>query len=144
MKKFAFPLGRVMDFRRTQVRLEEIKLESLYAGLRAIDTREAALLQKRVQSEKALKSAASATGDELQTFNAYGLAIKEELKRMDTTRAECRKRIEAQLAVLTVKRREVKLLEHLREQRFNKWKREMLNEIDSQAEESFLAKWKTR
>jgi len=34
MKKFAFPLGRVMDFRRMQVRLEEIKLETLYAGLR--------------------------------------------------------------------------------------------------------------
>jgi flagellar export protein FliJ len=141
MKKFAFPLGQVMDFRRSQVRLEEIKLEGLHAGLRAIDTREATLLQKRVQSEKALKSAASATGDELQTFNAYGLAMKEELKRMDKTRAECVKRIEAQLAVLTVKRREVKLLEHLREQRFAKWKKEMFREIDQQAEEAYLAKW---
>jgi flagellar export protein FliJ len=144
MKKFAFPLGRVMDFRRTEVRLEEIKLEGLYAGLRAIDTREATLVQKRVQSEKALKSAVSASGDELRTFNAYGLAMKEELKRMEKTRAECRKRIDAQLAVLTVKRREVKLLEHLREQRFAKWKKDMLNEIDSQAEESFLAKWNAR
>jgi uncharacterized membrane protein YgcG len=70
--------------------------------------------------------------------------MKEELKRMEKTRAECRKRIDAQLAVLTVKRREVKLLEHLREQRFAKWKKDMLNEIDSQAEESFLAKWNAR
>ena len=37
MKKFAFPLGRVMEFRRMQARLEEVKLEGLYAGLRAID-----------------------------------------------------------------------------------------------------------
>ena len=51
--------------------------------------------------------------------------MKEELKRMDKTRAECRKRIDAQLAVLTVKRREVKLLEKLKEQRFEKWEKEM-------------------
>jgi flagellar export protein FliJ len=144
VKKFTFPLGRVMDFRRTQQRLEEIKLETLHAGMRAMDAREAALIQRRVQSEKALKSAASATGEELQTFNAYGLAMKEEIKRMDKTRAECRKRIEAQLAVVTAKRREVKLLEKLKEQRFEKWEKEMLKEIDSQAEEAYLSKWNAR
>jgi flagellar export protein FliJ len=133
-----------MDFRRTQQRLEEIKLETLRAGMRAMDAREAALIQRRVQSEKALKSAASATGDELQTFNAYGLAMKEEIKRMDKTRAECRKRIEAQLALVTAKRREVKLLEKLKEQRFEKWEKEMLKEIDSQAEEAYLSKWNAR
>jgi len=133
-----------MDFRRTQQRLEEIKLETLRAGMRAMDAREAALIQRRVQSEKALKSAASATGDELQTFNAYGLAMKEEMKRIDKTRAECRKRIEAQLALVTAKRREVKLLEKLKEQRFEKWEKEMLKEIDSQAEEAYLSKWNAR
>ena len=144
MKKFTFPLGRVMDFRRIEQRLEEIKLETLYAGLLAMDTREAALIQKRVQSEKSLKSAASATGEELQIFNAYGLAMKEEIKRMEKTRAECRKRIEAQLAVVTAKRREVKLLEKLKEQRFEKWEKEMFKEIDNQAEEVYLAKWNAR
>ena len=144
MKKFTFPLGRVMDFRRIEQRLEEIKLETLYAGLRAMDTREAALIQKRVQSEKSLKSAASATGEELQIFNAYGLAMKEEIKRMEKTRAECRKRIEAQLAIVTTKRCEVKLLEKLKEQRFQKWEKEMFKEIDNQAEEAYLAKWNAR
>jgi hypothetical protein len=128
MKKFSFPLNRVMEFRRTQARLEEAKLEGLYAGLRAIDAREAALIKQRVQAEKGLKSAASVTGQELALFGAYGVAMREELKRMDKTRVECRKRIDAQLAILTVKRREVKLLEK------NK-------EIDSQAEEAYLAKW---
>lgn len=141
MKKFAFPLDRVMEFRRMQARLEEVKLEGLYAGLRAIDSREVTVIQRRALSEKALKSAASVTGDELQTFNAYGLAMKEEIKRMDKTRVECRKRIDAQLAVLTVKRREVKLLEKLKEQRFEKWEKEMFKDIDQQAEEAYLYKW---
>ncbi len=141
MKKFSFPLNRVMDFRRTQARVEEAKLEGLYAGLRAIDHCEVALIQRRAQAEKALKSAASVSGEDLQSFSAWGLAMKEELKRMDKTRVECRKRIEAQLKVLTAKRREVKLLEQLKEQRLETWEKEMEKEIDQQAEEAYLARW---
>ena len=141
MKKFAFPLGRVMEFRRTQARLEEAKLEGLYAALRAIDTREVALIEQGVHSEKALKSAASLTGHDLEVFSSYRQAMKEEQKRMDKARAECRKNIDAQLAVVMVKRREVKLLEKLKEQKFEKWEKEMFKEIDQQAEDAYLAKW---
>jgi flagellar export protein FliJ len=141
MKKFAFPLERVMDFRRTQARLEEIKLERLYAELRAIDTREVALIAQRVQSEKALKSSTSVTGQDLELFSSYQIGMNKELKRMDKSRGECRKFIDAQLAVLTVKRRDVKLLEHLKEQRFDKWQHEMFKEVDQQAEEAYLSKW---
>jgi flagellar export protein FliJ len=144
VKKFAFQLGRVMDFRRMQARLEEAKLENLYAGLRAIDAREVMLIRQRAESEKALKSARSVTGFELELFSRYGVAMKEEQKRMDKTRAECRKRIDQQLAVLMVKRREVKLLETLKEQKFETWEKEMFKEIDQQAEEAYLAKWNAR
>jgi flagellar biosynthesis chaperone FliJ len=109
-----------MEFRRMQARVEEIKLEALYAELRAIDQREVALIQEKVQTEKALKSAKSVTGFDLEVFNAYLLATKEDQKKMDKARADCRKRIDAQLAVLTTKRRDVKLLEHLKERRFEK------------------------
>jgi flagellar export protein FliJ len=141
MKKFLFPLGRVMDFRRMQARLEEIKLENLYAGLRAIDKLEVAMIEQRVQSEKALKSAVSVTGRELEAFNSYGLAMREQQKKMDRTRAECRKRIEVQLAILTQKKQEVKLLEKLKEKGFEIWEKEMSHQIDQQAEEAYLAKW---
>jgi flagellar export protein FliJ len=144
MKKFAFPLDRVMDFRRTEARLEEAKLENLYAGLRAIDAREVVLIRQRVESEKALKSARSVTGSDLESFSRYGAAMKEEQKRMDKTRAECRKRIDALLAVLTAKRREVKLLEKLKEQKFETWEKEMFKELDEQAEEAYLSKWNAR
>jgi flagellar export protein FliJ len=142
VKRFTFPLGRVMEFRRTQARLEEGKLEALYAGLRALDAREAVLIRQRMESEKTLKFAKSVTGFELELFGSYGLALKEEQKRMDKTRTECRKRIDAQLAVVMVKRREVKLLEKLKEQKFEKWEKEMFKEIDQQAEDAYLAKWK--
>ena len=141
MKKFDFPLARVMDFRRLQARLEEVKLEALYAELRALDAREAASIQLKVQSEKELKSAKSVTGFDLEVFDAYRKALQEDQKRMDKARADCRKRIDAQLAVLTIKRRDVKLLEHLKEQRFEKWEKAMFKEIDQQADEAYLAKF---
>jgi flagellar export protein FliJ len=142
MKKFAFPLERVMDFRRMQARLEEIKVEALYSELRAIDTREVALIEQKAQSEKALRTEKSVTGFDLELFATFSAAMKDELQRMDKARAACRKRIDTQLALLTVKRREVRLLEKLKEQRFEKWEKEMFKEIDQQAEESYLSKWK--
>jgi hypothetical protein len=144
MKKFSFPLGRVMEFRRMQARVEEVKLEGLYAGLRAIDSREAVVTQQASQAEKALKSQAFVTGHDLELFSSYQLARKDEQKRIDKVRAECRKRIEAQLAVVAVKRREVKLLEKLKDQRFEKWEKEIFKEIDQQAEENYLSKWNAR
>ena len=141
MKKFDFPLARVMDFRRLQARLEEIKLETLYAELRALDAREVASIQLKVQSEKELKSAKSVTGFDLEVFDAYRQALNEDQKRMDKARADCRKRIDTQLAMLTIKRRDVKLLELLKERRFEKWEKKMFKEIDQQADEAYLAKF---
>jgi flagellar export protein FliJ len=141
VKKFNFPLARVMDFRRMQARVEEVKLEALYAELRAIDTREVALIQEKVQAEKTLKSAKSVTGFDLEVFASYRQAMKEDQAHMDKARADCRKRIDAQLAVLTAKRRDVKLLEHLKEHRLEKWEKEMFKEIDQLAEEAYLAKF---
>ena len=144
MKKFNFPLTRVMDFRRMQARVEEIKLEALYAELRAIDIREVAVIAQRVQSEKTLRAAPSVTGFDLELFASFGAAMKVELTRLDKARVDCLKRIDAQLAALMIKRRDVKLLEHLKEQRFEKWEREMFKEIDQQADEAYLAKWNER
>ena len=144
MKKFQFPLGRVMAFRSTQAKMEEMKLEALYAELRALDTREVALIQQKVQSEKVLKEAASVTGSDLEVFEAFRLAALEEQKRMDKARADCRKRIDAQLQVVMIRHRDVRLLEKLKEQRFEKWEKEMFKEIDRQAEEAYLAKWNGR
>jgi flagellar export protein FliJ len=144
MKKFTFPLERVMDFRRVQARLEEVKLEGLYAELRATDAREAALIAQKAQSENTLRTEKSVTGFDLELFATFREAMTIEQNRLQQARAASRKKIDAQLAVLVVKRREVKLLEKLKEQRFEKWEKEMFKEIDQQAEEAYLAKWNTK
>ena len=141
MKRFLFPLARVMHFRNMQARLEEIKLEGMYAELRAIDARKTSLREQHDQSEKSLKSSAAVTGLELELHDSFLQSVRIESEKLDSSRAACQKKIEAQMAVVTSKRRDVKLLEKLKEQRFEKWQAEMFKEIDQQAEEAYLAKW---
>ncbi len=125
-----------------QARVEEIKLENMYAELRAIDAKEVALIQQSVEAEKELRKQQSVSGFDLELFGAHREATKTERQRMDKARAACRDRIDAQMQVVTAKRRDVKLLEHLKMKRFETWEKEMFKEIDQQAEEAFLAKWK--
>ena len=64
--------------------------------------------------------------------------------RLEKSRAECSKKVAAQIQAVAAKRRDVKLLEHLREQRREVWTRDFHRELDAQADESYLAKWNRR
>jgi hypothetical protein len=141
MKNFEFPLGRVMSWRQTQQQLEEGKLQNLYAELRAIKSSEAALTAERAHSEKAVLAAPSVSGFDLATLDAFRRFTGAEHMRLEQRRAECSGRIAAQVQVVTRKRRDVRLLEHLRGTRLTHWRHEMNREIDMQAEEAYLARW---
>jgi hypothetical protein len=140
MKKFTFPLDRVMSWRRAQARLEEAKLARLYTDLRRIDVRESALREDRAQSERTLLSAPATTGFDLAALDAFHRFTREESARLERARVECRQRIASQSQVVTAKRRDLRLLERLKEQRLKAWQIEYGREIAVQADEAFLAK----
>jgi flagellar export protein FliJ len=140
MKKFSFPLGRVIDWRQTQARVEESKLETLYAEQRAIDTSKAALEKEREAAKKAVV-ARGATGTDLARLAEFRRFSVPELTRLDKMRTDCSKRIAAQIQVVTLKRRDVRLLERLKQQKLIAWNHELSREIDAQADEAYLAKW---
>jgi hypothetical protein len=141
MKKFTFSLGRVLDWRAMQVRIEESTLERLYAELRSIDSNEAALTRQRADSEKALLTAPVATGAEFAALDSFRIFTVAEHTRLEKLRADCSKRIAAQIQVVVVKRRDVRLLEHLRDRRLETWNRDLNREIDAQADEAYLARF---
>ena len=144
MKKFAFPLDRVMDWRQAQARLEETKLENLHSERRAIDAREIALKEELAASERSLVAAASATGFELAALDAFRQYTMAERVRIARVRADCSKRIAAQLKVVILKRRDVRLLEKLKERRLKAWEAELERDTARQADETYLAKWVAR
>jgi flagellar export protein FliJ len=140
MKKFDFPLGRVADWRETQARLEESKLETLYAERRAIDAQERALDREREEAEKSVAER-GAKGHDLARLGEFRRFTVAERTRLEKLRADCSQRIAAQIQVVMAKRRDVKLLERLKQQKLIAWNRELHREIDAQADEAYLAKW---
>jgi len=141
MKQFTFPLNRVMDWRRAQTRIEESRLQRLLAEARGIDAREASLNEERAASERALLAGPAVTGFELAALDAFQRYTETERGRIAHARADCGRRIAAQLDVVNVKRREVRLLEKLKERRLRTWQEELGREIDREADEAYLAKW---
>ena len=144
MKKFSFPLARVLDWRQTQLRREEIKLEQLYAELRGLDAGLTLLQHELAAAEADLRAWPAVAARELTALHAYQEHAANERGRIAKARAGCQQRIAAQLKLLIQKRRDMKLLEMLKQQRLTAWTQENDREIAQQAEESHLAKWNRR
>jgi len=141
MKKFNFPLDRVLDWRRSQARMEESKLEQIYGELRRLEIREKSLLEERARSQKHLATIPAASSEELAAFDSFHGHLREECLRLDNQRNECRTRIDAQIQIVTLRRRDVRLLEKLKEKQHGNWTAEFNREIEQQAAEAALAKW---
>src|SRR5580704_15696223 len=103
-----------MGWRETVARSEEAKLQKFYAELRGVESSSAAIEAERTRSEQAVLKAASVTGFELATLDAFRRFAAAEHTRLEHRRVECAKRIAAQARVVVEKRRDVRLLEHLR------------------------------
>ncbi len=140
MKKFEFPLSRVLDWRRTEAQIEESKLEQLFAELRGIEAREVTVRAELARSESVVRAAPALMGAELAVLDAFKRAAAQERLELQNAAALCQGKIARQAEVVTGKRREVKLLERLHQRKFDAWKVEFSREIDRQAEELHLAR----
>jgi hypothetical protein len=139
MKKFNFPLSRVMDWRRTHVQLEQAKLERLHAELHGLEGRAAILRTDVDKSHRALVISRAATGAELAALDAFRRAAAAQCALLETAAIGCRKRIATQMDIIVQRRREVRLLERLHDRRFTEWTADYAKEIDQQADELHLA-----
>jgi flagellar export protein FliJ len=144
VKKFEFPLAQVMEWRRTSLRLEEAKLEAVYAELAALKTRAERLREEQARAEKALTEEPSVTGAELKRLDAFTQAARIELAHLHEVSLVCQKRIAAQLEVVIQKRRDLRLLERLHERKLAEWKADFARELDKEAEELHLSKFSAR
>ena len=144
MKKFAFPLDRVLDWRRTQAGIEEANLGRLHAELRSLEARQTALIQEFDRQRDTLIRAESHTGFELTIFDEYRKSVVIDWARLEQARAQCGTRIAAQIEAVRAKRRDLRLLERLRDRRFAEWTAELGREVDREAADAYLARRQNR
>ncbi len=126
-----------------QARMERLRWEQMRAELRAIDDERRQLQAEKEKSAGQLRSQGSAYGLDLHALENFRRHLDEEDGRLERKRAECEQRIIAQMKVVTAKEREVKVLEHLRAKRLDTWTVELAREIEQQASEAFLARWRS-
>jgi flagellar export protein FliJ len=141
MKQFSFRLDRVLEWRRTQVRIEEAKLEQLNGELRAIAAQQTAIREETEQTRVDLACSSAVTGVELAALEHYRQAASQKFVRLQQSRAQCNQKIAGQMQQVTERRREARLLEKLRERRVAEWSTALARDIEQQAEESFLSRW---
>jgi flagellar export protein FliJ len=140
MKRFQFSLERVMAWRRLQAQIEESALEKLHADLRALVSRVEQVSAGRARAGRELARTGSATATELACLDSFQRAADAEVERLRQAQEQCRSRIQAQVARVAGRRRDLRMLERLKERKFAEWNRASEREIEEQAAETHLAR----
>jgi flagellar export protein FliJ len=142
MKSFRFRLERVLTWRGTRLSLAEAKLDQLIGELRKADDAVKRLLERRVAAQTPLARSAIVNGADLGVLETFGVWAVREEKRVKTHMIELRESIELQNRIVAEARREVKLVERLKQQKYESWSAEAEHEINELAAESAIAQWR--
>ena len=142
MKQFHFSLEKALAWRRMQARMERARWEQIRAEIVGIETARQRLREEKQESAENLLSQKSATGEELAALEMFGHYVVSQQARLEIKRGECEKRLAEQGKLAMAREREVKVLEHLRARRLETWTKDLGKEIEQQAAEAFLARWR--
>ena len=140
MKKFTFPLERVLAWRHTQSRLEETVLERLHVELQGLDRRLEDLDRSLKYAGDDLLRHSSTTAPEIAALEHYRAASAAQAAQIAKLRADLHPKIEQQNRVVAERRRDTRLLERLRERRLQEWNAELVREVEQLAEESHISR----
>lgn len=141
MNRFDFRLARVLDYRQKQLEAADQVLRRLVAEQQGLSGQKEALGARYLAEEAALRVALVPQPGELAALSAYRRHVRLEQSKLDRLLFECSRRVERQRAEVLEARRRCRLLEKLHGKCKSTWQAAFAKEIDSLAEESFLARW---
>jgi flagellar export protein FliJ len=133
MKAFRFRLDRVLDWRRTEMEMEETRLKQLRAALADLDREKASLESTRDNAAQAVVARGTVDGADLQLLSGYKDAVKLLCARLDERRQAGEQAAAAQQQKLLEARRRLRLLENLRDRRLAEWKYETERQMEADA-----------
>lgn len=143
MKRFQFPLDRVLDWREKQLEIEESRLERLTAELHILDSRREGLDTQQRESDLSVTRSNLFSASDLQSIDSFRRYAARERTIIAAQRVKIEQQIEQQRARLLEARRNFELLRRVREKRLGEWKHEFDRELDQQAAESYLSRIQT-
>jgi len=141
MNSFRFPLQKALDWRTTELELEEARFKLQVAALAALDRERAGWEAAGISAEIQVRGWSPLAGGDLTALGNFRLNVKQRETEVDARRVECRKSLEAQQTAMLEARRRCRLLERLKDRRLAEWQSARDHELEQLASEAFLAKW---
>ena len=142
MTNFQFSLQRVLDWRRTELALQESKLGQAVAALAAVDNARAEIAVAARSTEVEVQGRSSIAGCDLHALDDYRTHVRVQEKALSARRIECVRQLAAQQVCMLEARRRCRLLERLRERRLAEWTLAQDRELEAVASESYMAQWR--
>jgi flagellar export protein FliJ len=141
MQRFQFRLDRVLEWRRKEYRVEEMRLAACLALVKATELKIERLLAERASIEHDLLHRSSIPAADFLNLGRYRLrAAKEEVELAEERRRHVATEADRRVRVQRAQQR-VKLLEKMRERRFEEHTAAASRELESLAAEAYLARW---
>ncbi|MGD0499300.1 MAG: hypothetical protein ABSC23_12785 [Bryobacteraceae bacterium] len=141
MKSFRFRLDKVLDWRRTQLELEEDKFKQECAAVAELDRLRAAWEASGIKAEMQIRQWGQVTGGDLAALGAFRQRVKTQETEIAARRAGRLQTLAAREAAMMEARRRCRLLERLKERRRGEWQAGETRETEELAAESYLARW---
>ena len=141
MKRFQFPLQRVLEWRSLHMRSAEEQLTRLQEEHAGLVHRENSLRAAELKAEMGLLKLPTMDGSDLQSLGAFQLRIRSERAQLLEARAKCQAEIVKQRTRVLIARRDFKVVEKLKERRLQSWTYLTDREIENTAAEAYLSRW---
>ena len=140
MKAFEFRLERIADYRRQQAELAKNELQKLNSLLDRLAQERRNVEQRAAEARTKTLGRMDLTGRDLSALSAYGEHMARIVQEIERKKAEVAKQIDKQRSVVMEAERNVKLLDRLRDRKFQEWRAESDRELDAIAADSHLAR----
>jgi hypothetical protein len=141
MNNFRFHLQKVLEWRQTQLELEEAKFKQQLAAVAELDRARAALEAAGIRAEVQVREWRPVAGRDVTALGGYRLHVMAREQEIAGQRANRQTALDTQEGVMLEARRCCRLLERLKERRREEWQAAGNRELEELASECFLAGW---
>ena len=139
MKRFSFPLERVLRWREEQARLEELRLEQLRANVAALGEEKRDTALQRMRSAADVLSQRVVEAGELENLDSYRLHARTKIRDLENRMRQAEAQAAEQRQRVVEAHRQAELLDRLRSRALGEWQAASDREQEALAGELYLA-----
>jgi flagellar FliJ protein len=140
MKAFEFRLQRIADFRRQQADVAKSRLQMLLSEMQRLEDERRSLEEQRQEARTSVTGQSDAKGEDFVALASFQEYLGRQLKELAQKQTDLAAKIEKQRDVVVEAERKVKLLDRLKERKFQEWRAASDRELDDLAADSHLAR----